>query len=69
MGGSLPDGGWVRSSRSGSGGDNCVEVRLGRELVGVRDSKNRHGGALLVGSARWRVFVSGVRAGRFDLAE
>jgi hypothetical protein len=32
---------WRKSSRSGDGGNsNCVEVAVGSDVVGVRDSKN-----------------------------
>lgn len=35
----ITEAGWVRSSRCVPD-NNCVEVRIGRDAVGVRDSKN-----------------------------
>lgn len=48
---------WRKSSRSGQGGGQCVEVAPGQAVVGVRDSKNPEGPALLFGSAVWSAFV------------
>ncbi|WP_431936396.1 DUF397 domain-containing protein [Micromonospora sp. RP3T] len=55
---------WRKSRRSGSSGGNCVEVAddLGG-VVGVRDSKDPTGPALVFPAASWRVFVAEV-AGR-----
>ena len=39
----------------------------GPRIVAVRDSKDRHGPALIFGRAEWRVFAAGVKAGEFDL--
>ncbi|MFG1676507.1 DUF397 domain-containing protein [Micromonospora sp. NPDC049282] len=50
------------SSRSGNGGDTCVEVAdnlPGRVLV--RDSKDRAGGTLGFAPAAWRAFVAQVK--------
>jgi hypothetical protein len=52
---------WVKSSRSGSGNENCVELARGR----VRDSKNPDGPMLAVDLIR---LLDAVRAGRFDLS-
>jgi hypothetical protein len=59
---------WHKSSYSGNGGGDCVEVarRLPR-TVAVRDSKDRRGPVLAIGSARWRNFIADVKAGRHDL--
>ncbi|MFI6133484.1 DUF397 domain-containing protein [Micromonospora sp. NPDC051141] len=51
------------SSRSGNGGDTCVEVAdnlPGRVLV--RDSTDRAGGTLDFAPAAWRAFVAQVKA-------
>lgn len=37
---------WFKSSYSGSGGDNCVEVAAQPHAVLVRDSKDPHVGRL-----------------------
>lgn len=58
------DTGWFTSSRSGSGNDHCVEVRLG-PVVGVRDSKDREGPRLVVRPTAWASFLGAVRTGRF----
>ncbi|MEV0680688.1 DUF397 domain-containing protein [Actinosynnema sp. NPDC050436] len=49
----MTDTGWFKSSYSTAGNDNCVEVRLTRDHVGVRDSKNPHGDALRVPLGTW----------------
>ncbi len=57
---------WFKSSRSVSGGD-CVEVaHLGSDMVGVRDSKNPSGPALIFGSAEWDAFTDRLAEGGFD---
>ncbi|MFF3567069.1 DUF397 domain-containing protein [Nocardia jiangxiensis] len=57
---------WFKSSRSVSGGD-CVEVaHLNGGKVGVRDSKNPAGPALIFGSAEWDVFTDRLAEGGFD---
>lgn len=54
---------WYKSSYSGNGGGDCVEVA--RNLPGgiaVRDSKDPHGPILTIESARWRDFIADVKA-------
>jgi len=58
-------GAWIKSSRSGGGGD-CVEVREVDSGIGVRDSKNPNGPQLSFTRAEWAAFVAGVRDGEFD---
>ncbi|MRH88633.1 DUF397 domain-containing protein [Nocardia sp. SYP-A9097] len=48
---------WCKSSYSGSNGGQCVEVRLERDRVGVRDSKNR-GPELWFTGEQWDRFLS-----------
>ncbi|WP_280232387.1 DUF397 domain-containing protein [Nocardia cyriacigeorgica] len=58
-------GKWFKSSRS-SGRTDCVEVAwLRGDRVGVRDSKNPAGPALIFAPDQWDVFASAVRAGKF----
>ncbi|SCF48783.1 protein of unknown function (DUF397) [Micromonospora matsumotoense] len=60
-------GPWRKSTRSG-GADNCVEVATAPDRhIGVRDSKNPHGGVLVFGPDVWSAFVEGVREGEVDL--
>lgn len=65
------DKGWIKSSRSnGSGGSNCVEVKIGSMPDGsvlVRDSKNPTGGSLVFTQDEWRAFIDGAKAGEFDI--
>lgn len=57
---------WFKSSRSSTGGD-CVEVTyLDGGIVGVRDSKNPTGPALVFTSGAWEAFTAGVTDGEFD---
>ncbi|GAA2413008.1 DUF397 domain-containing protein [Streptomyces glaucosporus] len=53
---------WFKSSHSGSGGGDCVEVAAGRDTVYVRDSKAAGDGPVLrVGRDEWAAFVAHVR--------
>ncbi|MEV7009408.1 DUF397 domain-containing protein [Streptosporangium sp. NPDC051022] len=53
---------WVKSSFSGGNGGNCVEVaQLSGGRVGVRDSKDRSGPALVFTAGEWAAFTRWVR--------
>ncbi|CCF64769.1 DUF397 domain-containing protein [Nocardia cyriacigeorgica] len=57
---------WRKSSYSGNGG-NCVEVAFfDGGNIGVRDSKNTAGPALIFTPSEWEAFLAGVHAGEFD---
>ncbi|MBF6097217.1 DUF397 domain-containing protein [Nocardia cyriacigeorgica] len=57
---------WFKSSHSGSQ-SACVEVAwLGDGRVGVRDSKNPAGPALVFAPNQWDSFAGALRAGHFD---
>lgn len=57
---------WFKSSRS-SGQKECVEVAfLGCGHVGIRDSKNPTGPALVFAPGEWDAFTAGVTDGEFD---
>ncbi|MGY1898641.1 DUF397 domain-containing protein [Nocardia gipuzkoensis] len=57
---------WFKSTRSSAGSD-CVEIaHLDGGRVGVRDSKNTHGGVLTFTPSEWDAFLSGARDGQFD---
>ncbi|GAA4203648.1 DUF397 domain-containing protein [Actinocatenispora rupis] len=55
---------WRKSIRSNGTGGNCVEVATGTRVVGVRDSKDRDGGTLVVGPAAFAAFTDAVKYGR-----
>ncbi|MBF6127765.1 DUF397 domain-containing protein [Nocardia brasiliensis] len=58
---------WFTSTRSGS--KDCVEVAfLDGGQVGVRDSKNPGGPALVFTPTEWDIFTSGVAGGEFTRA-
>ncbi|MFG2405911.1 DUF397 domain-containing protein [Streptomyces brevispora] len=50
---------WFKSSYSGSGGGDCVEVAAGLDAVFVRDSKVTGSGPVLrVGRSEWASFLA-----------
>ncbi len=57
---------WRKSSRSAAAG-HCVEIAVDQRSVAVRDSKDAAGPVLRFGADDWAGFLSGVRAGEFDL--
>ncbi|WP_228003289.1 DUF397 domain-containing protein [Nocardia australiensis] len=57
---------WYKSSHS-SGGSECVEVAfLAGGMVGVRDSKNPTGPALVFTAGEWDAFTVGVNGSEFE---
>lgn len=55
---------WRKSSYSGDGHDNCVEVADGFPgVLPVRDSKDPSGPALVFPAASFAAFVAGVKRG------
>ncbi|MEU7564832.1 DUF397 domain-containing protein [Streptomyces fradiae] len=54
---STPDLHWHKSSYSGPGGDNCVEVALTPRTVHVRDTKNTGTGPVTLSPAAWTSFL------------
>ena len=49
---------WRKSTYSGSGNGDCVEVAYSRTAVHVRDTKDRNGGTLTLPQTGWHAFVS-----------
>ncbi|AHH16841.1 hypothetical protein NONO_c20410 [Nocardia nova SH22a] len=58
---------WFKSTRSTSTKD-CVEVAFLDSAVGVRDSKNPTGPALIFTPSEWSTFTTSVTMGKFDQA-
>jgi len=59
---------WRKSSYSGNGGGNCVEVATNLPgMVAVRDSKDRRGPKLILTEGAWSALVDAVKRGQFDL--
>ncbi|MBL1075335.1 DUF397 domain-containing protein [Nocardia sp. 2] len=62
----LAESNWFTSSYS-QGGQECVEVAfLGGGMVGVRDSKDAGGPALVFTPDQWDAFASRAGSGEFD---
>lgn len=58
---------WLRSTYSGSNGGQCVEVAVLGGVVGVRDSKERESGPVLIfNPSEWGAFVAGAVDGEFE---
>lgn len=58
---------WRKSSFSGNGNNNCVEMaRLTTGEVAVRNSRDPDGPALIYTRAEVEALVRGVRSGEFD---
>ncbi|ARX86524.1 MULTISPECIES: DUF397 domain-containing protein [Streptomyces] len=59
-----PEGAWFKSSYSDGEGLNCIEVAdlttHPAERIGVRDSKNPQGPALLLTLPAWTAFMASV---------
>jgi hypothetical protein len=59
---------WIKSSRSGPTGGNCVEIAfLAGGAVAMRNSRDADGPALVFTAAEWEAFLGGAREGEFDL--
>jgi len=49
---------WFKSSYSGGGGGECVEVAVQPNVVHIRDSKDTGTGQLAIPHAAWADFVA-----------
>lgn len=58
---------WRKSSRSGSGGGQCVEIAAFTGLVAVRDSKAPDGPVLAVRPSAFRRLAEDIRRGQHDI--
>ena len=64
--GQLAGAQWVKSTRSGPTGGNCVEVAfLDRGEVAVRNSRHPSGPALVFTAAEWDAFIGGAKDSEF----
>jgi len=62
-----PDIAWHKSSASGSGGSNCLEVAAVDQSVLVRNSRDPLGAVLSFSCQQWAAFLEGVRNGGLTL--
>ncbi|MEU0371535.1 DUF397 domain-containing protein [Streptomyces sp. NPDC006283] len=58
--------GWYKSSYSGGGQGECLEIARGHAGVPVRDSKAANGPALLFSAEGWSSFVSALNGGELS---
>ncbi|MFI6874933.1 DUF397 domain-containing protein [Streptomyces sp. NPDC050400] len=58
-----PEGAWSKSTYSDQGGGNCLEVADRGAEVGLRDSKDKSGPALLLPRATYMAFIGMVKSG------
>jgi hypothetical protein len=58
---------WRKSSLSGGGGSNCVEVADAGHTIAVRDSKDALGPVLFFREQAWRQFAARVKVERSHL--
>lgn len=67
MGVQRAEGDAWRKSSACSEANNCVEVRVYRDQVQVRDSKEPSGASLSFTVEEWEAFLSGVALGDFGV--
>ncbi|MFI1017576.1 DUF397 domain-containing protein [Streptomyces sp. NPDC020965] len=53
-----PESAWFKSSYSNDSGGVCVEVATLTTHVGIRDSKDKQGPALVVPATTWTNFIT-----------
>ncbi|MGW4086945.1 DUF397 domain-containing protein [Streptomyces sp. NPDC004822] len=61
-----PEEAWFKSSYSSGSEGNCVEAADLKPEVGVRDSKDKQGPALVFPKSTWAAFVTSIRTGEVD---
>lgn len=58
---------WIKSTKSPSGDNSCVEVfNTGRSIV-VRNSNDPQGPSVAFTHQEWQAFVEGTKGDEFDL--
>ncbi|WP_030104337.1 DUF397 domain-containing protein [Actinoalloteichus caeruleus] len=55
---------WRKSTRSNGADGGCVEIGGAPGLVGIRDTKNRAGGTLVVSREAFSSFLMSIKADR-----
>lgn len=58
---------WRKSSRSGNGGADCVEIARIPQSIATRDSKKTDGGMLTFSLGEFGVFLAQVKAGKYEI--
>lgn len=61
----MSDTPWIKASRSGDSGNDCVELRRHAGMVEVRDSKDV-GPSLRFTDAEFAAWLHGAKRGEFD---
>jgi hypothetical protein len=57
---------WIRSSRSGPTGGNCLEIAfLADGQIAMRNSRHPQGPALIFTRSEWDAFLGGAKDGEF----
>lgn len=57
---------WVKSTRSGPTGGNCVEVAfIDGDRIALRNSRDPSGPALVFSRPEWDAFIGGAKDGEF----
>jgi hypothetical protein len=62
----MDDQTWRKSSYSGGGHQNCLEITESPRAVKIRDTQHRELGHLSVPVAEWKAFVKATKAGEFS---
>ena len=52
---------WRKSSHSASQTDQCVEIAIAGDLIGIRDSKDPGGPTCAISRTVWRSFVEFIK--------
>lgn len=60
---------WYKSSYSGAEGNACIETAHLTTHIGIRDSKDPTGPALLIPAAAWTDFLTLVQTGHIDFID
>jgi hypothetical protein len=56
---------WIKATRSGGEGGDCVEIRRHGGTVQIRDSRDPDGTVLTFPAEEWHAFIEAVARGEF----